>query len=637
MDLDKSKKKLLYASYAREDLLEVVKRIQGIESQTGAEVFTDCLSMNSGEQQEEKIYEIIMKSDSFLLFWSLAASRSKWVKKEWTYALRERGLDFFKIIPLEDPSIAPPPKELASLHFMDKNLILLNMQRSLGHRLSKDTSANSFQAEIEPPFDAYEGKEPYLFVSYAHLDKRLVYPIIDDLNKQGVRIWYDEGIPAASDWIAEIADTIIKSACFLVFITPRALKSKHVRKEIDFADNKEKKMFVIYLEDTELPSQIEFQIGSIQALHRHKMTKERFWKKLRDQLSEVMDSFKSPKQKTNNDKETILDVKEDGNTSSKRLGSIKIKEDSSSLQNNIFISYSFKDKEWLDLVHVYLKPLKLYGEISYWDDTKIKPGENWREKISEAIKSSKVVILLISADYLASEFLINDELPSLLDAAMKHGTVIIPLIISPSRFNKIETLARFKPINNPENEVLINLNKGKQAEILVRLSDAVEEAFKHAERAFKSKPPSKEKIFISYSHKDKYPWLERLQVHFKPLEREGIIQIWDDMLIELGENWYNEIKGALASAKVGIFLVSADFLASHYFLDEKLPDLLNIAKSRGIILIPVIVNHCRFMKSLLAELQALNDPKIPLVTLTEGEQNAVFVKLANTVERLLSK
>ena len=144
-------------------------------------------------------------------------------------------------------------------------------------------------------------------------------------------------------------------------------------------------------------------------------------------------------------------------------------------------------------------------------------------------------------------------------------------------------------------------------------------------------------IFISYSHADKDPWLKRLQIYLKPLEKEGIIRRWDDTLIEPGQNWFNEIKHALASAKVGIFLVSADFLASDFISEEELPDLLYAAEKRGTKIIPVIINPCRFLKTKgLADFQAANDPLNPLVNLTKGEQDAVFERVANQVEKILS-
>jgi len=144
--------------------------------------------------------------------------------------------------------------------------------------------------EIQPPFEAYLGDVPYLFVSYAHADKDSVYPLIDILHNKKVRIWYDEGIPASSNWIEQIADKIIKCSCFLVFITPNVLESDHVRDEISLAKMEKKKMFVIYLKDTKLTPEIKLQFIRIQALFKYRMTEAVFWRKLMNELSEVTSS-----------------------------------------------------------------------------------------------------------------------------------------------------------------------------------------------------------------------------------------------------------------------------------------------------------------------------------------------------------
>jgi len=54
----------------------------------------------------------------------------------------------------------------------------------------------------------------------------------------------------------------------------------------------------------------------------------------------------------------------------------------------------------------------------------------------------------------------------------------------------------------------------------------------------------RDRIFISYSHKDAR-WLQRIQVHFSPLERQGKILLWDDTMIAPGMKWHDEITGAL--------------------------------------------------------------------------------------------
>ena len=48
---------------------------------------------------------------------------------------------------------------------------------------------------------AYKGENPYIFVSYAHKDKDIVYPVIEELQNRGYRIWYDEGIEASEEWL----------------------------------------------------------------------------------------------------------------------------------------------------------------------------------------------------------------------------------------------------------------------------------------------------------------------------------------------------------------------------------------------------------------------------------------------------
>jgi len=150
----------------------------------------------------------------------------------------------------------------------------------------------------------------------------------------------------------------------------------------------------------------------------------------------------------------------------------------SSSKNTIFISYSHKDKVWLDRVTTHLKLLKKERDISHWNDTRIKPGEKWEKKIMDSLNSSKVAILLVSADFLASDFIVNNELPPLLDAAEKGGTIILPVFISESRYDLIKLIPQTQAINDPK-EPLLSLSKNEQERVFVKLSHAVEDAFKN--------------------------------------------------------------------------------------------------------------------------------------------------------------
>ena len=74
---------------------------------------------------------------------------------------------------------------------------------------------------------------------------------------------------------------------FIIFITPNAVSSKHVRNEIYFANKNDKKIFPIYLTKSALPDELDIQIGRFQALFKYRMNEKIFWKKLLIQFRNV--------------------------------------------------------------------------------------------------------------------------------------------------------------------------------------------------------------------------------------------------------------------------------------------------------------------------------------------------------------
>lgn len=121
-----------FASYAHVDKAEVLARIQGmLKVRPDLDIFVDVASLRSGEKYEQRLMEEIARRDILYLFWSQAARRSKWVKKEWRAALAAHGIDAINPVPLQPPEIAPPPRELGKrLHFSDWTLFLARGQAS---------------------------------------------------------------------------------------------------------------------------------------------------------------------------------------------------------------------------------------------------------------------------------------------------------------------------------------------------------------------------------------------------------------------------------------------------------------------------------------------------------------------------
>lgn len=145
----------------------------------------------------------------------------------------------------------------------------------------------------------------------------------------------------------------------------------------------------------------------------------------------------------------------------------------------------------------------------------------------------------------------------------------------------------------------------------------------------------RKRVFISYSHIDK-AYFDRLTIHLKPLEKKDLIEAWSDKRISAGELWKKEIERALGKAQVAVLLVSADFLASDFIVDNELPPLLEKASSEGATIIPVILKPCRFVREeTLAKFQAINSPEEPIIAASEHESELIYDAIAERIESLL--
>jgi len=121
-------------------------------------------------------------------------------------------------------------------------------------------------------------------------------------------------------------------------------------------------------------------------------------------------------------------------------------------RDSIFISYSHKDVKWLNEIKTHLSILQHNYNLIIWDDTKIKVGSNWKEEILQSIKRCKVAILLVSSNFLASEFVLKEELPRILKGTRQDGLIIFNIIIDACTFQLTE-LKTFQCLNDPANPI----------------------------------------------------------------------------------------------------------------------------------------------------------------------------------------
>lgn len=153
--------------------------------------------------------------------------------------------------------------------------------------------------------------------------------------------------------------------------------------------------------------------------------------------------------------------------------------------------------------------------------------------------------------------------------------------------------------------------------------------------------PSLTKVFISYSHQD-IAYRKALLPALQAVRSVGPYLWYDEREIDFGNKFHDEIQQALAATKIGVLLLSNHFLTSKYICEHQLPFLLQQAEQKcirlailyvtdvadGALEIDVEVDGQSRPVNLKAY-HSFNTPKSPLEKLPEGEDNSLYVKLAD--------
>jgi adenylate cyclase len=151
-------------------------------------------------------------------------------------------------------------------------------------------------AQMDRPFPAYQGDKPFIFVSYSHQDAELVYPEISYLKDQGFNIWYDEGISPGASWREELAESILSSSLFIIYVSPRSVESDNCVKEVSFALENGASVLAVHLEETQLTPGQALALSDRQAILKYELSQQDYADKLIKGISEYIRSNAAPHQ-----------------------------------------------------------------------------------------------------------------------------------------------------------------------------------------------------------------------------------------------------------------------------------------------------------------------------------------------------
>lgn len=186
-----------------------------------------------------------------------------------------------KAIDLEDSSSSDYPLLIGNYQYYR---ILLTVRKQ--QWLMESQIRNEFPKPVKN-ISSFQEMKPYAFISYARKDHEKVYSILDDFVKGGLNIWYDQELKTGNEWDEEVGKRIINCELFVVFISNNSVLSRNVRNEINMAQNHDKVILPIVIEDVALSPGAELQLKRYELCPEYRMSRTIFLQKIFNDLSLV--------------------------------------------------------------------------------------------------------------------------------------------------------------------------------------------------------------------------------------------------------------------------------------------------------------------------------------------------------------
>ncbi len=118
---------------------------------------------------------------------------------------------------------------------------------------------------------------------------------------------------------------------------------------------------------------------------------------------------------------------------------------------SVFISYAHKDETFLDQLRAALVPYERKGELEVWADKLVEPGQNWEDETLTRLHRARLIILLLSPDFVSTSRCMDQELPRAMQRHEQGECEIVPIVIRAGRYDKLDlgTIEAIMPSGKP--------------------------------------------------------------------------------------------------------------------------------------------------------------------------------------------
>ena len=146
---------------------------------------------------------------------------------------------------------------------------------------------------------------------------------------------------------------------------------------------------------------------------------------------------------------------------------------------HVFISYAHEDEAFKDKLVKMMAGMQRRGVIATWQDRQILPGDDWYDSIQAAMTEADMALLLISADFIESRFINEEEVPRLLQRRQSEGMRVIPIILRPCPWTSEPILKKLQALPQDGKPVItFSQDNGDRDQAWTDIAEAIEQLAK---------------------------------------------------------------------------------------------------------------------------------------------------------------